>query len=99
MLPGLLCTVIVFSGKPSQETSQESSEFVSHPQVKSLRLLEEADCVIYDDLACQESLSHCQPATEVVYVGKRGGQPSLKQDQINTILVDKCSQYSNVRSR
>lgn len=53
---------------------------------------------MYDDLACQESLSQCKPATEVVYVGKRGGTPSLKQPEINQILIEKCNKYSHVRN-
>eukprot|EP00892_Ulva_mutabilis_P011436 jgi/Ulvmu1/8665/UM047_0003.1 len=64
--------------------------------IKSIRLLAEAECVVYDDLACQESLSQCKPGTEVVYVGKRGGQPSLKQTEINETLVEKCNTYDNV---
>lgn len=32
------------------------------------------------------------PHTERVYVGKRGGKESIKQKQIDEILVDLCSQ-------
>lgn len=65
-------------------------------QVKSLALLEETDCVIYDDLASQDGLARCKPGTEVVYVGKRGGTPSPKQPEICKLLVSKCQEYDHV---
>jgi hypothetical protein len=67
-------------------------------QVKSLALLEETDCVVYDDLASLDGLARCRPGTEVIYVGKRGGKASPKQDEICKILVEKCREYNHVRS-
>ena len=65
-------------------------------QVKSLELLEQADCVVYDDLASQQGLSRCKPGAELVYVGKRGGTPSPKQPEICQLLVKKCGEFDNV---
>ena len=39
----------------------------------------QTECVVNDDLAYLHGLARCKPGTEVVYVGKRGGMPSLKQ--------------------
>jgi siroheme synthase len=65
-------------------------------QVKSLNLLQETQCVVYDDLASQEGLSHCKPDTDVVYVGKRGAT-GFKQADICKLLVRKCQEYDHVR--
>jgi hypothetical protein len=43
--------------------------------------------------ALQEALSLCPPATELIYVGKRGGgKSSWKQADINALLVELCKQ-------
>lgn len=67
-------------------------------QVKSLALLEDTDCVIHDDLASLDGLERCKPGTEKVYVGKRGGTPSLKQPEICKLLIQKCKDYNHVCS-
>jgi hypothetical protein len=54
--------------------------------------LEAADVVIYDDLGAQEALALAPAAAERVYVGKRGGRPSIKQPEIDRLLVDKTQQ-------
>lgn len=42
---------------------------------------------------CQDALSYARPTAALVYVGKRGGKAeSLKQPQIDQIIVDLCSQ-------
>lgn len=57
-----------------------------------MRLLGEADVVVYDDLGTEEVLArHAPPAVERVYVGKRGGRPSIKQDDVNALLVQLCA--------
>lgn len=42
----------------------------------------------------QELLSSVPPGCELHYVGKRGGQPSIKQQEINKVLVTLCQQVS-----
>jgi siroheme synthase len=81
---------------PKDTVQAESDDFSKWLQVKSLALLEQTDCVIYDDLASQDGLARCKPGTEVVYVGKRGGTPSPKQSEICKLLVSKCQQHNHV---
>jgi len=66
--------------------------------VKALRILHECDVVIYDNLIPDE-LIVALPATVVkVYVGKRGGRPSIKQDGINQLILDyACSGHDVAR--
>lgn len=54
--------------------------------VKAKRLLYAADIIFYDDLLDANALSPF--SGEKVYVGKRRGQHSKKQDQINLILAE-----------
>lgn len=57
-------------------------------QVRAAELLRRADVVIYDDLGAAEALEqYVPPAAEQLYVGKRGGRPSIKQPEIDALLV------------
>ena len=58
--------------------------------LRAKELIERADVLIYDYLANKEFLSFASPECEVIYVGKKGGDHTLPQDQINTLLVDKA---------
>ena len=63
---------------------------------KGYRLLQEADVVLYDALVNQELLDELQPRVHKVYVGKRCGQHSWTQDEINRFLVDCAFRYGHV---
>jgi len=56
--------------------------------VKALKLIKQADVVVYDRLVNREILDLAEKAEKRIYVGKRCGQPSLKQEEISQILVD-----------
>lgn len=58
--------------------------------LKAKRLLEIADTVVYDYLANPRLLRWCRPDAEILYVGKKGGDHTLPQDQINTLLVERA---------
>jgi uroporphyrinogen III methyltransferase / synthase len=58
--------------------------------LKGKRCLEEADVVAYDALANPRLLLHAKPGAELIYVGKRGGQHALPQDQIGKLLVERA---------
>ena len=55
--------------------------------VKGLRCMQEADAVVYDRLAPEALLTHARPEAELYYVGKKPGEPSMPQEEINTLLV------------
>ena len=50
-----------------------------------------AEVVVYDYLANEAFLEHCRPDAELVYVGKKGGDHTLSQDRINSLLVDRAA--------
>ncbi|MFN3017186.1 uroporphyrinogen-III C-methyltransferase [Vibrio coralliilyticus] len=56
--------------------------------VKALKLIKQADVVVYDRLVNREILDLAEKAEKLIYVGKRCSQPSLKQEEISQILVD-----------
>ncbi len=57
--------------------------------VKASEVLEAADVVIYDRLADDEILNLC-PNAKKIYVGKAAGRHTLKQSEINQLLVDEA---------
>ena len=58
--------------------------------LKGKRCLEEADVVAYDALANPRLLLHAKPNAERIYVGKRGGQHALPQEEIGRLLVERA---------
>ncbi len=56
--------------------------------VKGMRCLEKADVVVYDRLAPSALLDYAKPEAERIYVGKKPGNPSMPQEEINTLLVE-----------
>ena len=54
---------------------------------KALRLLEEADVVLHDDLVGDEILALIPQATRKHNVGKRCGTKTMRQEEINFLMV------------
>ncbi len=58
--------------------------------VKGLRCLETADVVVYDYLANEQLLSRIREGAEKIYVGKKGGDHTLPQGEINQLIIAKA---------
>ncbi len=58
--------------------------------LKAKAVLETADVLIYDYLANKAFLDFARPGAEIIYVGKKGGDHTLPQDQINKLIVAKA---------
>jgi uroporphyrinogen III methyltransferase / synthase len=56
--------------------------------VKGVRCMREADAVVYDRLAPEALLKYARPEAEKIYVGKRPGNPTMSQEEINDLLVE-----------
>ena len=56
--------------------------------VKALRLIENADVILHDDLVAQEILDLAQPRAVVFNVGKRCGFKNITQEEINALMID-----------
>ncbi len=58
--------------------------------IKGRQCLEEADVVAYDALANPRLLQFAKPGAELIYVGKRGGDHALPQEEIGRLLVERA---------
>jgi uroporphyrin-III C-methyltransferase len=64
--------------------------------LRAYRLLQQAEVLIYDALV-DEAIAALVPETCIkCFVGKRGGQPSVKQAEIDRLLVNYCLQDKQV---
>jgi len=64
--------------------------------VKGMKAIQSANIVLYDALIGAEILDFAGPETELIYVGKRCGQHSLKQEDINALIVQCASRAHQV---
>ncbi|NOZ91237.1 MAG: uroporphyrinogen-III C-methyltransferase [Epsilonproteobacteria bacterium] len=64
--------------------------------VKALRLVREADVIIYDRLANPEILKEAKDGCEFIYVGKEDSHHTLPQEEINEIIYQSALQYDTV---
>ncbi len=58
--------------------------------VKGLECIERADVLIYDFLVSPILLKHAPENAEIIYVGKKGGDHTLSQEKINSLIVEKA---------
>lgn len=64
--------------------------------LKARRVLEEADCILYDHLASAELLQLAPAAAQRIYVGKKKADHAASQEEICALLVDRGRQGLNV---
>lgn len=62
--------------------------------VKGLQEIREADCIIYDRLASPELLEEAKQGCEKIYVGKASSNHTMKQGEINQLLVQKSMEHN-----
>lgn len=64
--------------------------------VKGLKAIQNADCILYDALSSEELLNYSKPDAVKLYVGKRRGCKTNKQEAINELIVNCAFKYKNV---
>jgi uroporphyrin-III C-methyltransferase len=64
--------------------------------LKSLRLIKEAQVIIFDRLANPDILKEAPKDCEFIDVGKTDGRHPVKQDEINEIIYQSSLKYENV---
>ena len=58
--------------------------------LRAKECIEGADAIVYDHLANPEMLSWARDDSEIIYAGKEAGEPSLSQEEINALLIEKA---------
>ncbi|MDY7032035.1 MAG: uroporphyrinogen-III C-methyltransferase [Thermodesulfobacteriota bacterium] len=66
--------------------------------LKGIKCIENADVVVYDYLANPELLEYAREGAEFIYVGKKGGDHTFSQTQINAMIMEMAKQ-GNVIAR
>lgn len=60
--------------------------------IKGADCIAKADVIIYDRLVSPQILDYARPDAELIYVGKSPERHTLKQEEINRLLVDKAKE-------
>ena len=63
---------------------------------RALRLMQQAEVVLYDRLVAPEIVDLCRKDAERIYVGKKRDQHALPQEDISRLLVDLAKQGKRV---
>ena len=59
--------------------------------LRGVKVLQQADVVVYDYLANPRLLSYVKPGAELIYVGKKGGEADpTSQEKIGRLLIEKA---------
>lgn len=58
--------------------------------IKAAECIAAADVIVYDYLVNPEVLAHARRGAELIYAGKRAGEPSVSQSEINRILIEQA---------
>ena len=64
--------------------------------VKALRVVQQADVIIYDRLANPDILLHAKEGCEFIYVGKEDSHHTLPQEEINEIIYQNALKHEHV---
>ena len=64
--------------------------------LRAVRLLQQADVIVYDHLVSSAVLDFVAPTAERIYAGKRRNEHTLRQEQINALLVKLAQQGKQV---
>ncbi|MBC7865391.1 MAG: uroporphyrinogen-III C-methyltransferase [Bacteroidia bacterium] len=64
--------------------------------IKAVHAINEADVILYDALVNKEILKHARFDIPKIFVGKRKGQHSLSQDEINQLIISFAYTHGHV---
>ena len=64
--------------------------------LRAVRLLEKTDVIVYDHLVSSGVLDFVSPQAERIYAGKRRNEHTLRQEEINSLLVKLAQQGKQV---
>mgnify|MGYP001403013048 CR=1 FL=1 len=64
--------------------------------LKGLQCIQNADVIVHDRLADPRLLSFARPDVELIYVGKESNRHTMRQEEINQVLVNQAKEKKSV---
>src|SRR5436305_470889 len=64
--------------------------------LRAKELIEQADVIVYDALCNPEMLKWARADADIIFAGKRAGEHTRSQEEINALLVEKTRAGKNV---
>ena len=64
--------------------------------LKVKEVIERAQVIVYDYLCNPEILAWAPPGAEIIYAGKKAGLHTLRQEEIDALLVEKTREGKSV---
>jgi len=64
--------------------------------IRGVECLKRSDVVVYDYLVSRDILKHTKKGARLIYVGKRGGNHTVSQENMNQILIKEASEGNTV---
>jgi len=64
--------------------------------LRAVRLLQQTDVIVYDHLVSSAVLDFVSPSAERIYAGKRRNEHTMRQEQINALLIKLAQQGKQV---
>ncbi|MFL6542062.1 MAG: uroporphyrinogen-III C-methyltransferase [Chthoniobacterales bacterium] len=64
--------------------------------LRAKELIEQADVIVYDALCNPDTLKWARADADIIFAGKRAGEHTRSQDEINALLVEKTRTGKNV---
>lgn len=58
--------------------------------LRAKECIEQADVIVYDHLANPEVLGWAREDAEIIYAGKKAGEHTLSQEEINNLIIEKA---------
>lgn len=59
--------------------------------IRAAEAIAASDVIVYDYLVNPEVLAHARRNVELIYAGKRAGEPSISQARINRLLIERAA--------
>ena len=64
--------------------------------LKGARLVQAADCIVYDALVNPDILDKASPEAEAIFVGKKPHSHTISQESLNQLLISKALEGKQV---
>ena len=64
--------------------------------LRAMRMIQKADCILYDRLLDPEILTFAPKHCDCIYVGKKAGKHAMAQEEIQRLMIEKAARFDTV---